>query len=82
MADASPLLAVAVVEQDTNNDVMLVWSYPSLVPVELEKVLPAQAEPFLRSEAKRSVYFTRFGTSWLHGCVTFDSFIYGLHTSL
>ncbi len=71
---ASPLQAVAIVEHDTNNDVMLTWCYPSLAPVELEKVIVAQAEPFLLGskaaalgDAKRATYFTRFGSTWLYG---------------
>lgn len=73
---ASPLQAVAIVEHDTNNDVMLAWCYPSLAPVELEAVVVAQAEPFLTGskaaapgDTKRASYFTRFGASWLYGCV-------------
>lgn len=71
----SPLTAVAIVELDTNKDVLLSWCYPSLVPVELEKVVPAQAEPILLqkplvgAEAKRTSYFTRYGGYWLYGYV-------------
>ena len=74
---SSPLAAVAIVELDTNKDVMLAWCYPSLVPVETEKAIVAQAEPILAqrslvgADAKRTQYFTRFGGQWLYGCVAF-----------
>jgi hypothetical protein len=69
--------AVAIVECDVNRDILVAWSYPSVTP-ELEKVVIAQAEPFIShtavaaatTAARKSVpYFTRFGRSWLYGCV-------------
>jgi hypothetical protein len=69
----SDLVCVGIVELDTNKDVLLTWCYPSLVPIELEKVVVAQAEPILTAkplvgpDPKRTAYFTRFGGLWTYG---------------
>lgn len=74
----SDLVSVAIVELDTNKDVLLTWCYPSLVPVELEKVVVAQAEPILTAkplvgpDPKRTAYFTRFAGLWTYGYVWFS----------
>ncbi len=73
----SPLQAVVIIESDVNRDVMAVWSYPSMTPVDIEGVLVAQAEPFISHSAvaaakasgrkPSSQYFTRYGGVWTYG---------------